>query len=155
TYKAMRAAKDAGHDDTAAGLHKLLHPDHHPDPDDDEEDVKEEESEPEKEKEEEEEDGMGEEHAEMEGMGEEGPGEPDAHNQGPDGKGGPATAWESRRRRRLRGGEVRLTESRSLELCRAAGVEATADVIEAMRNADFDQAMRIVKLARRGQQAPR
>jgi hypothetical protein len=143
-YDAMRSAKGAGHDDVAKGVHKLMHPDMH--------DLDEEESEASKEKEEEEEGGEGEERHEMEGMGEEGPGEGGAHNEGPDGKGGPGTAWESRRRKKkLRPGTVRLHESQSLAMCRTAGVEATADLLEVLRGASFEQAMAAINLAKRSQ----
>lgn len=143
-YRAMRASEDAGNEEAAAGIHKLLHPAKRVEEED--------ESEEDKEDEEEEEGGEEEERSEMEGEGVEGPGEPGEHNEGPDGKGGPGTAFESRRRKKkLRPGEVRLTEGRALQLCQSAGIEATADVMEAMKGADFDQALRIVKLAKRGQ----
>ena len=147
-YDAMRSAKDAGHDEVAKGVHKLMHPDNH--------DLSEEdESESEKE-EEEEEGGAGEERAEMEGTGEEGPGEPGEHNQGPDGKGGPATAWESRRpKKKAAPGVVRLTESRAKQLCKAAGVELTADLLETMVGMDLDKGLAVLNLAKRSQAPPR
>lgn len=147
-YAAMRSAKDDGHDDVARGVHKLMHPDKH--------DLEEEESEGEKEKEEEEEDGPGRERSEMEGMGEEGPGEPGKHNEGPDGRGGPATAWEGRRVKKARPGEVRLTEQQALSMCRTAGVEATADLVLSLREArSFDGQMAAINLAKRAQQPAR
>jgi hypothetical protein len=143
-YDAMRSAKAAGHDDVAKGCHKLMHPDMH--------DLDEEESEQSKEKEESEEDGEERERTEMEGMGEEGPGEGGAHNEGPDGKGGPATAWESRRRRKRQvAGTVRLTESQAQKVCRTAGVECTADLMEAIKGASFEQAMAVIALAKKAQ----
>jgi hypothetical protein len=147
-YDAMRSAKEAGHDDVAKGVHKLMHPDNH--------DIEEEE-EPEAKKEEGEEEEGGEkrERSEMEGEGEEGPGESGEHNQGPDGKGGPQTKFESEKRKPLKPTEVKLTESRALAMCKTAGVEATADVLEAIKGADFDQAMRVINLAKRAQSAAR
>lgn len=142
-YKAMRSCEEAGNDEAAAGIHKLLHPDKRVE--------EEEEPESEKEEEEEEEGGEEEERHEMEGQGDEGPGEPGEHNEGPDGKGGPATAWESRRRKKLQTGEVRLTESRALAMCRTAGVEATADVMEAIKGSTFEAALSIINIAKRAQ----
>lgn len=147
-YSAMRSAKDGGHDEIARGVHKLMHPDKH--------DLEEEEGEGEKEKEEEEEDGEGRERSEMEGMGEEGPGEGGEHNQGPDGKGGPATAWEGRRVKKVKAGQVRLTEAQALSMCRTAGVEATADLVTSLREArSFDGQMAAINLAKRAQQPAR
>lgn len=140
-YKAMRACEDAGNEEAASGIHKLLHPDKR---------VEEEESESSKEREEEEEDGEGDERREMEGQGEEGPGEPGSHNEGPDGKGGPATAWESRRRKKSsRQGEIMITEARAMSMCRLAGVEATATLMEAITGSRYDQAAAMIEEVKR------
>lgn len=150
-YTAMRACEDAGNDEAATGIHKLLHPDKRVEEDDESAEEGEGANEENKDKEEEEEGGQERERSEMEGEGEEGPGEGGANNEGPDGRGGPGTAWESRRRRKNAAGEIVLTEARALAMCRTAGVEATADVMEAIKNASFEQAMAVINLAKRSQ----
>jgi hypothetical protein len=55
----------------------------------------------------------------------------------------------------LRPGEVVLTEGRALALCKSAGIEATQDVVDAMKGVTFDQALAVLALAKRASAAPR
>jgi len=128
-YRAMRASEDAGNDEAAKGIHKLLSPDKRngsTQEDDEGESV-------------EEADDGDEEKDTEEGTGVEGPGE-EGGNEGPDGGKGKG-AKESKQRKHLAKGEIMLNEARALAMCKAMELEATANLMEALQGASFDQAM--------------
>jgi hypothetical protein len=156
-YKAMRSCEEAGNNEAAKGIHKLLDPEKRIEEDAEDTEKKAEdeagpEEETEKEDEEEGEGGESDERSEMEGEGVEGPGEPGEHNEGPDGKKPEEGAMESRRKKlKNKPGTVYLTEARVLGLCRLAGVEATADVVTAATGVSLQKAEAIIALAKRGQ----
>jgi hypothetical protein len=56
---------------------------------------------------------------------------------------------ESRGQRDAGKGEVVLNEARAQAMCKTAGVEATHDVLEAIKGATFDQALAVINLAKR------
>jgi hypothetical protein len=56
---------------------------------------------------------------------------------------------ESRKRRKLKRGEILLSEERARAMCKTAGIEATQDVLEAVKGATFDQALAVFNLAKR------
>ena len=130
-YKAMRACEDAGNEDSAKSIHKLLAPDKRngsATEDDEGESV-------------EEADDDDEEKDTEEGSGVEGPGEPGEQNEGPDGGRGKGAKESKQRNKHLAKGEIMLNEARALAMCKAMELEATANLMEALQGASFDQAM--------------
>jgi hypothetical protein len=132
-YKAMRAAEDAGNEDGAKGVHKLLDPSKRNGAaaDDDDGTSTEEGEEDDDEKDTE------------EGEGVEGPGEPGEGNEGPDGGRGKG-ATEGRHRHKLRRGEILLNEAQSLELCKSMEVEATANLMEILQGLSYPRAIKTI-----------
>jgi hypothetical protein len=146
-YNAMRACEEAGNEEGARGIHKLL------DPSKRVEEAGEDENAEDKYEEEEEDAGEEDERAEMEGQGEEGPGEPGEHNEGTDGKGGPGAAMEEGRgrrgRRRLPGGVVVITEAEAIDMCQLAGMEATASLVETLTGVPHNRALKTIREVKR------
>ena len=142
-YKAMRASEDAGNEDAAKGIHKLLDPSKRNGSaqEDEGESVEEAEEEDEEEKDTE------------EGEGVEGPGEPGEHNEGPDGGRGKG-AKESRQRGKPKRGEIMLNEARALALCKAMSLEATANLMEAIDGLSYDRAIAFLTVVKDEKRRP-